>query len=286
MYDVIIIGSGPAGISTALYTKRGGLTTLIISKGISSLQKAQKIGNYYGIDKELSGEQLYKIGLDQAKKLEVEIVEDEVTQIIYENEFKVITVNSEYAAKKVVIATGANRKMPTIKGIKQYEGKGVSYCAVCDAFFFRNKDVAVLGDGNYAIHEAEILKPVAKSVTIMTNGKKMTENRNLDVDVLEDEIREFRGTDKINEVEFKNNKIKKIDGLFVAEGIAISIDLARKIGAVIEENNNIKVDENMETTVKGLYACGDCTGGILQISKAVYEGTKAGLSIIKNKKEE
>ena len=96
--------------------------------------------------------------------------------------------------------------MPTIKGIKQYEGKGVSYCAVCDAFFFRNKDVAVLGDGNYAIHEAEILKPVAKSVTIMTNGKKMTENRNLDVDVLEDEIREFRGTDKINEVEFKNNK--------------------------------------------------------------------------------
>lgn len=285
MYDVIIIGSGPAGISTALYTKRGGLTTLIISKGISSLQKAQKIENYYGIDKELSGEQLYRIGLDQAKKLEVEIVEDEVTQIIYENEFKVITVNSEYAAKKVVIATGANRKMPTIKGIKQYEGKGVSYCAVCDAFFFRNKDVAVLGDGNYAIHEAEILKPVAKSVTIMTNGKKMTENRNLDVDVLEDEIREFRGTDKINEVEFKNNKIKKIDGLFVAEGIATSIDLARKIGAVIEENN-IKVDENMETTVKGLYACGDCTGGILQISKAVYEGTKAGLSIIKNKKEE
>ena len=121
MYDVIIIGSGPAGISTALYTKRGGLTTLIISKGISSLQKAQKIGNYYGIDKELSGEQLYKIGLDQAKKLEVEIVEDEVTQIIYENEFKVITVNSEYAAKKVVIATGANRKMPTIKGIKQIQ---------------------------------------------------------------------------------------------------------------------------------------------------------------------
>ncbi len=280
MYDVIIIGSGPAGISAALYTKRSGLNTLIISKGVSSLQKAHKIENYYGLEKELSGEELYKIGIEQVRKIGVEIVEDEVTQIMQNNEFNVITVNSEYIAKNVIIATGTNRKVPAIKGIKQYEGKGVSYCAVCDAFFFRNKDVAVLGNGNYAIHEAEILKPVARTVTIMTNGKKMTENRNINIEVIEDEIREFRGADTIGEVEFENQQTKKIEGLFVAEGIASSVDLARKIGALVE-NNNIKVDENMETTVKGLYACGDCTGGILQISKAVYEGTKAGLAIIK-----
>ena len=285
MYDVIVIGSGPAGITAAIYAKRRNLSILVISKGIGALQKTEKIDNYYGFESGISGKELYENGVKQAKNLGIDFIEDEVINIEYINQFTIETVNSKYEAKAVILATGVSRNVPNIKGIKEFEGKGVSYCAVCDAFFFRNKDVAVLGDGNYALHEAEILKPVAKSVTIMTNGKKMTENRNLDVDVLEDEIREFRGTDKINEVEFKNNKIKKIDGLFVAEGIATSIDLARKIGAVIEENN-IKVDENMETTVKGLYACGDCTGGILQISKAVYEGTKAGLSIIKNKKEE
>lgn len=159
MYDVIIIGSGPAGISAALYTQRGGLKTLIISKGSSSLEKAHKIQNYYGLVEEISGKELYKIGIEQAKRIGVEIIEDEVVQISNEKNFKVTTINAEYDATNVILATGINRKESTIKGIKEYEGKGISYCAVCDAFFFRGKDVAVIGDGNYAVHEAEILKP-------------------------------------------------------------------------------------------------------------------------------
>mgnify|MGYP003178776284 CR=1 FL=1 len=162
MYDVIIIGSGPAGISAALYTQRGGLKTLIISKGSSSLEKAHKIQNYYGLVEEISGKELYK------KRIAVEIIEDEVVQISNEKNFKVTTINAEYDATNVILATGINRKESTIKGIKEYEGKGISYCAVCDAFFFRGKDVAVIGDGNYAVHEAEILKPIAKSVRIIT----------------------------------------------------------------------------------------------------------------------
>ena len=157
MYDVIIIGSGPAGISAALYTQRGGLKTLIISKGSSSLEKAHKIQNYYGLVEEISGKELYKIGIEQAKRIGVEIIEDEVVQISNEKNFKVTTINAEYDATNVILATGINRKESTIKGIKEYEGKGISYCAVCDAFFFRGKDVAVIGDGNYAVHEAEIL---------------------------------------------------------------------------------------------------------------------------------
>lgn len=148
MYDVIIIGSGPAGISAALYTQRGGLKTLIISKGSSSLEKAHKIQNYYGLVEEISGKELYKIGIEQAKRIGVEIIEDEVVQISNEKNFKVTTINAEYDATNVILATGINRKESTIKGIKEYEGKGISYCAVCDAFFFRGKDVAVIGDGN------------------------------------------------------------------------------------------------------------------------------------------
>ena len=185
----------------------------------------------------------------------------------------------------MILATGTNRKTPNIKGIKEFEGKGVSYCAICDAFFYRNKDVAVIGNGNYAIHEAKQLKPVAKSVTILTDGKPMIQNRGSsdfdlnDFEVDETPIREFRGGNVIEEVEFGNNNTKKIDGVFVAIGTASSTDLARKIGAVIKDNN-IVVNENMETSVKGLYACGDCTGGLLQVNKAVYEGAKAAMGIV------
>ena len=229
---------------------------------------------------EISGKELYKIGIEQAKRIAVEIIEDEVVQISNEKNFKVTTINAEYDATNVILATGINRKESTIKGIKEYEGKGISYCAVCDAFFFRGKDVAVIGDGNYAVHEAEILKPIAKSVRIITNGKSMVQNRNIDVETIKDSVKEVKGKDILEEIEFANGKTIKIDGVFVAEGIATSTDLAKRIGALVE-GNNIKINENMETSVKGLYACGDCTGGILQISKAVYEGAKAGLEIIK-----
>ena len=280
MYDVVIIGSGPAGISAAIYLKRAKKNVIIVSKQKSALQKAEKIENYYGIES-ISGSELYNAGIKQAERLNIPIDEDEVTNISYENNFIVTTVNKEYQAKYVIIATGTNRVRPNIKGIKEFEGKGVSYCAICDAFFYRNKDVAVIGSGNYAIHEAEQLKPVVNSVTILTNGDKMVENRSSsDFNIDETPIREFRGTNVIEEVEFDNNNTKKLDGVFVAIGTASSTDLARKIGAVIK-NNYIVVNDNMETSVKGLYACGDCTGGILQINKAVYEGAKAALDIIK-----
>lgn len=279
MYDVIIIGSGPAGISAGIYLKRAKKNILIISNGKSALDKANKIENYYGIES-ISGKALYEIGIKQAKNLDIQIEVDEVTNISFEKNFIVTTVNREYESKNVIIATGTNRSAPNIKGIKEYEGKGVSYCAICDAFFFRNKNVAVVGSGNYAIHEAKQLKNVANSVTILTNGKDMIQNRDaLDFDVDETPIREFRGTNSIEEVEFDNNNVRKIDGVFIAIGTASSTDLAKKIGASIK-NNNIVVNENMETTVKGLYACGDCTGGLLQINKAVYEGAKAAMSII------
>ena len=160
MYDVIIIGSGPAGISAAIYLKRAKKNILIVSNGKSALQKAHKIENYYGIEN-ISGEELHKVGIKQVERLGVPIEKDEVINISFDRHFIVTTVNREFEAKKVIIATGTNRMAPNIKGIKEFEGKGVSYCAICDAFFYRNKDVAVIGNGNYAIHEAKQLKPVA-----------------------------------------------------------------------------------------------------------------------------
>lgn len=280
MYDVIVIGSGPAGITAAIYAKRRNLSILVISKGNGTLQKAEKIDNYYGFENGISGKELYVNGIKQAKNLGIDFIEDEVINIEYINQFTIETVNSKYEAKAVILATGVSRNVPNIKGIKEFEGKGVSYCAVCDSFFYKGKDVAVLGDGNYAIHEFETLKPVASSVTILTNGNTMVENRDSSIEVNSKKIREFRGDTKLEEVEFEDNTIQSLNGVFIAMGTASSSDLARKIGARIE-NNNIIVNENMETTVPGLFACGDCTGGLLQISKAVYEGAKAGLAVLK-----
>lgn len=280
MYDVIIVGGGPAGISASLYLKRANLNVLVISKGYGALEKASKIENYYGLREPISGRKLFDIGVEQAKKLGIEVIEDEVTSVMLEDYFIVTTVNREYQAKKVILATGTNRKSPHIKGIKEYEGKGVSYCAVCDAFFYKNKDVAVLGSGNYAIHEARQLKPIVNSVTILTNGEPVMENRDgIEFEVNEEPIREVRGGPIVEEVAFENDDTKKVSGIFVAIGTASSSDLARKIGAIVK-NNAIQVNENMQTTVDGLYACGDCTGGLLQINKAVYEGAKAALHII------
>lgn len=280
MYDVIVIGSGPSGITAAIYAKRRNLSTLVISKGNASLEKAEKIDNYYGFANGISGKKLYENGLNQAVNLGVEIVQDEVINIEYKDCFTIETINSKYNARSVILATGTNRNIPNIKGIKEFEGKGVSYCAICDSFFYKEKDVAVLGEGNYAIHEFETLKPVVNSVTIFTNGNRIIENRSNGLKVNDKKIREFRGNGKLEEVEFEDNTKQKISGVFVAVGTASSTDIARKIGARIE-NNNIVVNENMETTVPGLFACGDCTGGLLQISKAIYEGTKAGLAVLK-----
>lgn len=279
LYDVIIIGSGPAGISASLYTKRAGLETLIVSKGIGTLNKVEKIENYYGTPN-ISGKTIQEIGENQAKNLNIEIKKEEVMQIDYGKNFIVKTLNYEYEAKAIIIATGSNRKVANIKGIKEFEGKGVSYCTTCDGFFYKDKDVAVLGNKEYALHEAQNLLPIAKSVTMLTNGEQPVEKRTEGIEIEENKIREFRGTNSIEEIEFEDNTKKKIDGVFVALGTASSSDLARKLGVVLDDKNNIKVDSKMETNIKGVYACGDCTGGILQISKAVYEGMVAGMSAI------
>ena len=170
--------------------------------------------------------------------------------------------------------------MPKIKGIKEFEGKGISYCAICDGFFYRNKNVAVIGSGNYAISETNDLINISKEITILTNGEKSPEIRANNVKINEKQILEVRGEQKVEEIIFTDNTTLKTDGIFIAEGIAGSIEFAKKLGILMQKNSVI-VNEKMETNIPGIYACGDCTGGLLQISKAIYQGTIAGLEIVK-----
>lgn len=283
IYDAIIIGKGPSGISAGIYIKRANFNVLIIGKDGGALEKTKEIDNYYGFSDTISGKTLLINGIKQAERLGITIETDEVISVEFDGIYHVKTRNNIFNSKSLIIATGSNRKTPNIKGVKEFEGKGVSYCAVCDAFFYKNRDVSVVGSGDYAIEEASKLLPIAKSVSILTNGEKLVENRSINYNqfrIEEKQIEEIDGKDTVNEVKFKDGTNLKVDGLFVAIGVASSTDLARKLGAIIKDNS-IAVDENMSTNVPGLYACGDCTGGLLQISKAVYEGAVAGLSTIK-----
>ena len=144
MKVVIIIGAGPAGISAALYTARSNLNPIVINNGIGALAKAEKIENYYGLEEPISGEELYERGLVQAKTLGVRIIEAQVLGIKGFDTFTVQTTAGDFDAVSVILATGSRRAAPSIPGIREFEGKGVSYCAVCDAFFYRNREVAVL----------------------------------------------------------------------------------------------------------------------------------------------
>lgn len=278
MYDSVIIGKGPAGITAAIYLKRAGFNCLVIGKDGGNLEKNTKIQNYYGIE-EITGKELLIKGIKQAENLNIEVITDEVIEIEYNNNnFSIKTINNNYESKTVILATGNKRKTPNIDGINNFNGKGISYCAVCDGFFYKNKEVVVIGSGEYAKNEVNHLLPLAKKVILLTDGKKINTN-NINVDIDNREIKEFKGDSKLQEIEFKDNSKLKVDGAFLAIGTATSTDLAQKLGVLIE-NNRIIVDEKMKTNVKGLFAAGDCTGGLLQISKAIYEGSQAGLSAV------
>ena len=284
MHDVIVIGKGPAGISASLYIARAGLKTLVIGQS-SSLKKAQLIDNYYGFANGIDGPALLEQGESQAERLGAEIVTDEVISVIQTDKtFKVITTMQEYSSKILLITTGNPPKTAGVKGADKYEGNGIHYCASCDGFFYKNLKIGVLGNKEYAIHEANELLNYTKDITIFTNNRPLELSDKYCEDakkfvINEKCIKQVEGKDAIETIVFKDETVEKIDGLFVAEGTASSVDFARKLG-IMMEGNTITVDKNQMTNIQGVFAAGDCTGGIRQISTAVGEGAVAGKRII------
>ncbi len=279
MYDAVMIGSGPAGLSAALYTSRANLTTLVIGKDRGALEKADRIENYFGMAEPISGCELVENTKTQARSLGVELVEDEIFHITWNGHFILEGKNGTYESLTVLLATGTGRKTLKIEGLKELEGRGVSYCAVCDAFFYRGKEVAVLGNEDYAIHEMSQILPVVKSAVLLTNGRELKTEVPEGVRVIREPLRSVDGTERVEGITFEDGSSIAVEGLFIALGSAGAMELARKAGA-FTEGQNIKVNERMETNIPGLYAAGDCIGGLLQISTAVGEGAQAAMSMI------
>lgn len=289
MGNVVIIGSGPAGVSAALYARRGGVDVTVLSKGLSlsGLHKAEKIENYYGLAEPVSGAELYQRGVEGAKKIGVEFVEDELLGLMFNENFtgfKVTGKEHEFEATAVIVATGAARQTLSVPGVKEFAGKGVSYCATCDAFFYRGKDVAVVGTGEYALHEAQALLPHAAKVYLLTNGVEPAAQVPAEITVVHKKITAIVGGERVEKAVFADRTELPLHGVFMALGTAGSTAIAKRIGAQLD-GNNIKIDAHGATNVPGLFAAGDCTGGLLQIAKAVYQGTEAGLAAVRYLRE-
>ncbi len=284
MYDVIIIGAGPAGISAALYAKRANRSVLVLYHGESQLEKAHLIDNYYGFPEGISGGQLFADGIAQAEALGVEVKNEEALHIEMNASmrYEVTTTAGRYEGTALIIAAGNKKIKPDIKGISEFEGRGVSYCAICDGFFYRKKTVAVLGNGDYALSEAGDLDNIVEKLYILTDGLPAPKTDKYEV--ITKKIAEIKGDTRVSKVVFEDGSETELNGVFVAQGVAGGADFAKKLGVQLE-GSSIKVNEKMMTNVPGVFSCGNVNGGLLQVCKAVYEGAEAGLSAVKYIKE-
>lgn len=281
---IAIIGSGPAGVSTALYLKRANKDVVVFTNHKSSLIKAKTIENYYGTGS-ISGNDLYKEGLASLRELNIPIIEEEVFNISLEQNLNLETNKNKYNFDVIVLATGTSNNKPKIKDLEKFEGNGVSYCATCDGFFFKNKKIAVLGNSEFAIHELNYLKNITNDLVLLTNGYDFHSDKFKTYTEKINQLHSFQDEYGITHLDGiilgeDNNSYKvDIDALFIALDSPDSNILAKKCG-ILTDKTGIIVNEKFETNVPGIYACGDTVKGQKQIAKAVYEGMLTATNII------
>lgn len=285
MWDCVIIGKGPAGLSAATYAARAGLGVLVLG-GKSKLEMAKVVENYFGFA-HIAGTELLRKGMEQARKAGAAIKEEEVIALKHEGtNFIVESATGTYKSKSIIIATGISIKELGIKGEKQFSGKGVHQCAVCDGYFYKGKGVIVVGNGDFAAHEALELANNAKKTCIFTNGadsriskallKKLKSKK---IPIRKERIIEIKGKNFVEGIVLENKRELKADGIFIALGVASAFDFAKRLGIEMK-GNYIAADNKQHTNIKGIFAAGDCCGGMLQVCKASADGAVAAMSAI------
>ena len=273
MYDCIVIGSGPCGISAAIYLKRFGLNVLVIGSDYGTLSVNTLIENYYGINS-IYGVDLIEKGILQAKNLGILVLCEEVVKIEMNDLFVVGTNKSSYNAKTIFIATGMKRTSVNVSNLKEFVGRGVSYCAVCDGFLYRKKRIGLLGSGDFMKSELDVLKRFSKDIVVFANGDEVSLD---DVLVVNDLVISVEGNDFLTSVTTSGDKYF-IDALFVAVGMASGSSFASHLGLIVDDFGHLVVNDYM-TNVPGIFAGGDVIGGVKQIVKAASDGCCAAYKI-------
>ncbi|MFZ5366115.1 MAG: NAD(P)/FAD-dependent oxidoreductase [Patescibacteria group bacterium] len=314
MYDLIIIGLGPAGLTSSIYASRFRIKHLLIGSSLGgAMALAFSVENYPGFEK-ISGLELAKKMESQAKNLGAEILVDEVVKIKGGPSFTVETASGrKFQAKNLIVATGTKRRQLGIPGETEYLGRGVSYCSTCDAPFFKDKVVAVIGGSNAAAMGAVHLSSFAKKVYLLYRGKplraepawveKVEKTPRITV-IYETNIKKILGykdikilseeekapsIDRVAAVEldkpYKGKRLLPVDGVFVEIGGVPGAELVKPLGVELNEKGFIKVGADMATNIAGIFAAGDvanASGELQQIVTAVSEGAIAAASVYQN----
>ena len=292
IYDVVIIGAGPAGMTAAVYTSRGNLSTLMIERGIPGGQMAntEEVENYPGFEHILGPELSTKM-FDHAKKFGAEYAYGDVQEIIDGEAFKTIKAGGkEYKARTIILTTGAEYKKMGIPGETELGGRGVSYCAVCDGAFFRNKELVVVGGGDSAVEEGVYLTRFASKVTIVHRREELRAQKILQDRAFANEKIDFIWNHTVKEINDTNGKVGsvtlsstvddseqefKADGVFIYIGMLPLTKPFAKLG-ILNDNGYIVTNEQMETKIPGIYAAGDVREKTLrQIVTATGDGSIA-----------
>jgi len=292
-FELGIIGAGPAGYAAAIYAVRAGIKTLVFDKGIGGGLAAisPNIENYPGFES-ISGFDLVEKMKNHASKYTNINFNEEVKNIKKNKDGFTIETDKSYNVKAVVLCLGTEYRKLNAPGEAELTGKGVSYCATCDGFFFKNKIVAVVGGGNSALIEAIYLKQIGcKKVYLIhrrdqLRAEKAYEQEAIDKGVkiiFNTRVENIKGADKVEFLELhdvKSDKISKlvVDGVFISIGEVPQSTLAKDLGCKIDDKGFVIVDKQMRTSVKGVYAAGDITGGLRQVVTACAEGAIAALA--------
>ena len=296
MYDIIIVGAGPAGLTAALYASRANKKVLVLEAKSYGGQiiNAAKIENYPGVDN-ISGFDYATNLYNQVKKYGVEIKYETVTRVTEDK--KVYTDKENYSAKAVIIATGASNRRLNIENEQNFIGKGVSYCATCDGNFYRNKDVAIIGGGQTAIDDAIYLSNIVNKIYLIYRGEKFKEGlskidelnslSNVEL-IFNSMVQRINGEDKLSSIDIvdKNSNIKniRIDGLFIAIGQEPKNEIFKNI-LDINERGYIVTKDDVHTNIDGIYVAGDTrVKELRQLTTAVADGSLAATIAIKEMK--
>lgn len=295
VYDLIIVGAGPAGLGASIYSSRYKLNHLVIGEEIGGqVVEASEIENWAG-EKSISGKDLMKKFIDQTESLGATIIQENVKQIEKKEEgFEVVADGEKkYLAKAIILALGMKPRKMNVKGEKDFVGKGVSYCATCDAMFFRDKNVVVIGGGDAAAMAAQHLTEFAKKVYVLhrcevawepSRGEAMKNSNKIEM-ICSENITEIKGETKVTGVTYEQDGTTKelaVEGVFIEVGTVPGVVIAKNLGVALDDKDYIIVDQTQATNVEGVWAAGDVTTGsnkFRQIITAVAEGAVASGSI-------
>jgi thioredoxin reductase (NADPH) len=292
--DIIVIGGGPAGLTTAIYAARLGMKVTVFESSIlgGRASEAPEVWNFPGFPEGINGIELIDRMVQQASKFGANFLcPEEVLNLALKDPAKMVAARSGvYHCFAVVIATGTQRKKLLVPGETEFLGRGVSYCAVCDGPLFRDRVVAVIGSGNEAFEDAVYLSSISKKVFLITHNEEVKAEKVLvdefeerpNTDIVKAKIESILGVDLVTAVKIENFKDSKemrvpIDGVFISVGGVPMTSLVRKTGIEVDERGCIKVDCRQTTNIEGVYAAGDCTCGGMQIITAAGEGAMAAI---------